>query len=292
MTTADALSSAEAADVTADALSSAEAAKHVSGLPVGAATAARAFRAILWRDIYVTGKEFWVLLIQVAVTPLFMLFIFAKVLGTMSIISPRYGHLLLPGIVALSTFLAALQSVALPLVMEFGFTKEIEDRLLAPLPTALVAVEKLVVATMRGLVSASIMYPVGALVIGSAPWRPAGLALMGGMLILGAWTGGAVGMTIGTFVPPNRINIMFGLIIVPIMFTGAVQYPWPSLDQLRWFQVVTAANPLTYCSEGVRAAVVPDVPHIPVGLSALALTGFALVFSTIGVIGFRRRAVS
>jgi ABC-2 type transport system permease protein len=214
------------------------------------------------------------------------------VLGTMSIVRPEYGHLLLPGVVALSTFLAALQSVALPLVMEFGFTKEIEDRLLAPLPTALVAVEKLVVATMRGLASAAIMYPVGALIIGSAPWRPGGLALMAGMLVLGAWTGGGVGMTIGTFVPPNRINIMFGLIITPLMFTGAVQYPWPSLDKLPWFQVVTAANPLTYCTEGVRAAVVPDVPHLPVGLGALVLTGFAVAFSLIGIAGFRRRAVS
>jgi ABC-2 type transport system permease protein len=31
---------------------------------------------------------------------------------------------------------------ALPLVLQFSFTKEIEDRLLAPIPTARVAVEK------------------------------------------------------------------------------------------------------------------------------------------------------
>ena len=30
----------------------------------GAASAWLAFRAILWRDVFVTGKEFWVLLIQ------------------------------------------------------------------------------------------------------------------------------------------------------------------------------------------------------------------------------------
>ena len=109
----------------------------------------KAFNAILWRDIFVTGKEFWVLLAQTAVTPLFMLFIFAKVLGSMNYVSDAYGHLLLPGIVALSTFLTALQSVAFPLVMEFGWTKEIEDRLLAPLPTTMVALEKLVVASHR-----------------------------------------------------------------------------------------------------------------------------------------------
>ena len=47
----------------------------------GPASAWRAFTAILWQDTLVTGKEFWVLLIQVALTPLFMLFIFAKVLS-------------------------------------------------------------------------------------------------------------------------------------------------------------------------------------------------------------------
>lgn len=250
-----------------------------------------AFRAILWRDVFVTGKEFWVLLVQVAIAPLFMLFVFAKVLGRSHLIDASYGRLLLPGIVALSTFLAALQSVALPLVVEFGFTREIEDRLLAPLPTWLVAVEKLIVAALRGLASAVIIFPVGALVIGTAPWRAAGVPLVLVMLVLGAWAGGGVGMTIGTLVPPNRINIMFGLIITPIMFTGAIQYPWSTLDTMRWFQVVTAANPLTYCAEGVRAALVPDVPHIPPAVSALVLTGFALVFTLAGVLGFHRRAV-
>jgi ABC-2 type transport system permease protein len=252
----------------------------------------RPFVAILWRDIFVSGKESWVMLVQVAVTPLFMLFIFAKVLGTMNYVSRDYGHLLLPGILALSTFLAALQSVAAPLVMEFGWTKEIEDRLLAPLPTSLVAVEKVVVATLRGLVSAIIMYPIGALVLGTAPWRLAGLPVLLLILTLGACAGGCVGLTIGTLVPPSRINIMFALILTPIMFTGSIQYPWPELARLRWFQVITGLNPLTYCAEGVRAALVPDVPHVPAALCALALIGGCLLFGLIGIAGFRRRALS
>ena len=32
-------------------------------------SAAKAFRAILWRDVFVTGKEFWVFLAQVALQP-------------------------------------------------------------------------------------------------------------------------------------------------------------------------------------------------------------------------------
>jgi ABC-2 type transport system permease protein len=253
----------------------------------------RAFIAILWRDLYVTAKEFWILLVQIALTPLFMLFIFAKVLVNQGSVSADYGHnLLLPGTIALAAFLTALQSVAFPLVMEFGWTKEIEDRLLAPLSTNLVAIEKLLIATLRGLVAAAIMYPIGALVLGSAPWHPARLPLLVAAVLLGAWVGAGIGITIGSLITPARISIGFGLILTPLMFTGATQYAWPLLGDMRWFQVITALNPLTYCAEAVRAAMVPEVPHIAPWISLLALTGAAGLFTVTGVLAFRRRALS
>jgi ABC-2 type transport system permease protein len=256
-------------------------------------TAGKAFLAILWRDIFVTGKELWVLLVQVALTPLFMLFIFAKVLARQGYVSDTYGrHLLLPGIIALAAFLTALQSVAFPLVMEFGWTKEIEDRLLAPLPTSWVTLEKLAMATLRGLFAAVIMYPIGALVLGTAPWHPEGLPLLLVVLLLGAWVGAGIGITIGTLVPPAKISIMFGLILTPLMFTGATQYPWPLLSSMRWFQVITALNPLTYCSEGVRAAMVPEFPHINSLVCVLVLLGSSAIFMVTGMMTFRRRAYS
>lgn len=251
-----------------------------------------AFRAILWRDIFVTGKEFWVFLVQVSLQPLFMLFIFAKVLGAGGYVTDEYARLLLPGIVALTAFLTALQTVSFPLIMEFSFTKEIEDRLLAPLPTAMVAFEKMILAIMRALVAATLIFPVGALMLGSAPWNPSGVGLLVVALLLGCWVGGAIGLCIGTLVPPARISIMFALILTPLMFTGATQYPWMSLDSLRWFQVVTAFNPLTYLSEAVRAAVVPDIPHITPWISLVALVLAGSIFTVIGVKGFMKRAIS
>jgi ABC-2 type transport system permease protein len=256
------------------------------------AGARTAFMAILRRDLFVTGKEFWVLLTQVALTPLFMLFIFAKVLGNQGYVTGEYGHILLPGIISLTAFLTALQSVAFPLVMEFGWTKEIEDRLLAPLPTNWVAVEKLVIASLRGLFAAAIMYPIGAVVLGSAPWHPGRLPLLVLVLVLGAWVGAGIGITLGTLIPPARISLMFGLIITPLMFTGATQYPWPQLVDMRWFQVITALNPLTYCAEGVRAALVPDVPHMHPWVCVLVLVVGTAVFTVSGILSFRKRAFS
>lgn len=103
-----------------------------------------------------------------------MLFVFVKVLGGQGIVTRDFADLFLPGIIALAALTTALQSVALPLVKEFGFTREIEDRLLAPLSTNLVAVGKLVVAMLRGLIAAALIYPLGALMVGSAPGNPNG----------------------------------------------------------------------------------------------------------------------
>ncbi len=81
--------------------------------------------------------------------PLFLLFVFGKVLTELGYARPGYEEVLFPGLVALAAVLTGLQSTALPLVIEFSYSNEIEDRLLAPLPIGAVAVEKVVFAAMR-----------------------------------------------------------------------------------------------------------------------------------------------
>jgi ABC-2 type transport system permease protein len=103
--------------------------------------------------------------------------------------------------------------------------------------------------------------------------------------------GAGLGLVLGTLVTPNRINVVFSLVFTPLLFTGCSQYPWPSLDRLPWFQVVTACNPMTYASEGMRAALVPDVPHIRPWISLTVLAGSIVVLSVVGVRGFYRRAI-
>ena len=105
---------------------------------------------VLGRDLAVTGREFYTFLAQVLVQPFFLLFIFGKVLAELGFIAPGYAQLLLPGLLALNAFFVAVQATALPLVIDFSYTKEIEDRLLAPLSTRWVAVEKIVFGAVRG----------------------------------------------------------------------------------------------------------------------------------------------
>lgn len=252
---------------------------------------ARSFGSVLRRDVVVTGKDLVAFLAQVLLQPFFFLFVFGKLLSGLGYISNDYATLLFPGLVALTVTVTAIQATAFPLVAEFGWTKEIEDRLLAPLPLWAVAAEKLLFAALRAIVAAAVMFPIGIGVLGAVPYRAAGLGLLVGVALLGSLVGACIGMTIGTFVPVTKINIAFALIFTPLLFTGATQYPWPSLARLRWFQVVTAVNPITYVSEGMRAALVPSIPHIPGWVCILALVASLAVFGGLGMIGFRRRAI-
>ena len=175
---------------------------------------------------------------------------------------------------------------------EFGWTKEIEDRLLAPMPTSLVAAEKVLFAVLRSLTATLIMIPLGILILGSIPWRWAGFPLFLAGLLLGALVGAGFGLLMGTLVQPQRITLLFSLVFTPLLFTGCSQYPWPSLDQIRWFQIVTACNPMTYVSEALRGAMVPEeVPHISPWICLVVLIFAVTVLLAVGLRGFYRRAI-
>jgi ABC-2 type transport system permease protein len=260
---------------------------------VGARRAAlRAFWAMCQRDGWVMiRREPASFLAQSMLQPIFFLLIFGRVLPEIGAAQGSYGAQLLPGVVAFTLLLTSLQNVALPLVIEFSFTKEIEDRLLAPLPAWLLGLQKVAFAAFRGLIAALLVLPFAALIL------PGGLSLadssiLGLIVILpvGALVGAVVGLVLGTGVPVHRINVAFAMVLTPLMFTGAIFYPWQSLDGLRWFQVITLFNPLTYVSEAMRGALSGQA-HLGTGWIALGLAVSLIGFGLIGLRGFLRRAV-
>ena len=256
-----------------------------------------AFIAILRRDITVTGRELIAFLLQVLIQPLFFLFIFGKVLPGIGFTRPGFAAILLPGIVALTVVLTALQGVTLPLVLDLGYAREIDDRLLAPLPVTLVAVEKVIFAAMRGLIAGAIIFPLAFWILGNQyQVRTDLIATIIGLMVLTAFAGATLGLTIGTLIKPEQIGLMFSLIFTPLIFTGCTYYPWGALDSIRWFQIITLFNPLTYAAEGLRFAMVPSyfgralstiaMPWIILGLSVTIVAFFIM-----GIRTFRRRVI-
>ncbi|WP_082801197.1 ABC transporter permease [Herbidospora cretacea] len=250
----------------------------------------RTFGSVLWRDLFVMAREPFDFLAQSIVQPFFMLFIFGMVLAEVGFTGDNFAAILLPGIIALNALLGGVYATSLPLVFDLAITREIEDRLMAPLPIWAVALEKILFGGLRGTLAALVMVPFGFLLFPGVSWPVEGLAPAFGVLFAGAVAGAAIGLAIGTSVAPKRIEIMFAVLLTPIAFTGSTQYPWHSIADLEWFQWVSAANPLTYVSEGMRAVLVPDVTSIALWIDLSVLGGCCLLFAVIGVVGFLRRA--
>ncbi len=257
-----------------------------------------AFFAIMRRDMVVTWREFISFLVQVLLQPLFFLFVFGDVLPRIGLAQQGFATILLPGIVALTVVVTALQGVTLPLTLDLGYSREIDDRLLAPLPVSLVAVEKVIFASMRGLIAGALIFPLGFWILGSGfQVRGDAIGLLIGVMVLTAVMGSALGLTIGTIIQPEQIGLMFSLIFTPLFFTGCVYNPWGTLGALRWFQIVTLFNPLTYASEGLRNAMIPVVhgqsfPTLAIGWVLLALSASCVIFFVIGMRTFYKRVVS
>jgi ABC-2 type transport system permease protein len=135
------------------------------------------------------------------------------------------------------------------------------------------------------------MIPVGYIVLDEVNWVLSGLPFAAVLLVLGSLAGGAAGLVLGTLVSPRKINVVFALVITPLLFTGSTQFPFLQLENLRWFQVICALNPITYVSEGLRGALTPAVPHLPGWLCLLALVASCLLFGAVGIQGFVRRAL-
>jgi ABC-2 type transport system permease protein len=257
-----------------------------------------AFLAIVSRDLLVTRREAITFLLQTLIQPLFFLFIFGKVLPTIGAANAGFSTLLLPGVVALTVFLTAFQGPSIDLARDLGVIREIDDRLLAPLPVALVAVEKILLAALRGLIAGAFIFPLAFLILGSAyQVRTDLLVVLIGLIMLVALVGASFGLLLGTTVPIQLLPLVFALVLTPLIFTGCTFYPWASLGAIKWFQIATLFNPLTYASEGIRYAMVPAVhgqalQTLAIGWVVLALCGSFILCFWGGIKLFHRRVVS
>ena len=71
-----------------------------------------------------------------------------------------------------------------------------------------------------------------------------------------------MGLFIGTVIDPRKITLLFAVVVLPLTFLGCVYYPWATLAPIPWLQYLVLLNPLVYMSEGLRASLTPQLPHM------------------------------
>ena len=253
----------------------------------------KTFLALLARDAHVARRNFLPLLLQTLLQPMLLVFVLGRVLTSSGMMPLAYKSMLLPGIIALSMLLAGIQAVAMPLIAEFQFTREIEDRLLAPIEIEWVAIEKVLSGMIQALLAGLVVLPAAWLMVGK------GVALQLGhpaeflaVTLLVALLSSSVGLTLGCSIGQTQIGLMFSLVLAPMIFFGCTYYPWSALASFPVLRRVVLANPIVYASEGLRASLVPQFPHLPALAIFGALVAFDLFFLLYGLRRFRRKAVS
>jgi len=254
--------------------------------------ATRVFLALLRRDAHVAGKELPFFLVRVTMQPLLFVVVFGYLLPKMGFVQSGYTSALLPGILGISLAFASLQSVALPMVADFGWTREIEDRLLAPVPTWLVALEKVLAGVAQGVLAALFVLPIARLIMG--PIAGLDVHAWGELIfvtLLAAAAFSSFGLLLGTVIEPSQIGLMFGFIVAPMIFFGCAYYPWQGLSAVPVLKYVVLVNPLVYVSEGMRGAITPTLPHMPLALVLGGLASLTMLFWMLGLRAFMRRAI-
>lgn len=270
----------------------AAAAAHRAESPTHAAGAISVFFALLRRDVLVARKELIFFLVRTTMQPLLFVVVFGYLLPKMHFVVGGFQSALLPGILAVSLSLSAIQSVALPMVQDFGWTKEIEDRLLAPVPTGLIAAEKIVAGMLQGVIAAAFVLPIARLVMGPIDGLTLShFGLVLALALLGSLAFSALGMWLGTAIAPQQIGLMFSVIIAPMIFFGCAYYPWRSLDAVPAIKYLVLVNPMVYVSEGMRAALTPSMPHMALPAIAGALIVIVVGFWVLGMRSFFKRAI-
>ncbi len=256
-----------------------------------------AFWHILRRDLTVTARGFIPFLIQVLITPLSLLFVFGRVMPGVGMTQQQYPSLFLPGVIAVTIFIASLQGMSISLMLDLDSHHEIEDRLLAPIPVNLVALEKVVFTAIRSLVATAFTFLEAYLILGSRYQVQNNILLILGILVLYTLACAALALLLGSALTSDKIYLLFSLFLSLALYTGCVYYTWSSLSSIRALQIITLFNPVTYAAEALRFAMVPPAGGVPLETmplvwSLLGMSVSFLLFLWFGVRVFRKKVIS
>jgi ABC-2 type transport system permease protein len=266
-----------------------------------------ALRALILRDLVVLKKNFVEFAIRTLVQPFLLVFVFLYVFPTIGqgvgggggrAAESAFATVLVPGVIGITIMFQGIQAVAMVMAQEFGYTREIEDRVQAPCPIWLVAIAKVLSGATQGLIAALIVFPIAAVV--HAHGVQAHLSVHWAVVItlipLACVTMTSLGLLLGTAFEARNLGLMFGFVVLPLTFLGGTYYQWTRLAPVRvagvhWLQILVLVNPLIYVNEGMRAGLT-HASHMHLYIVYPVLIGFCATFLALGLRKFRGRVLS
>jgi ABC-type multidrug transport system permease subunit len=290
----------------------------ITDAPVPQPTLLKTFGAMMAREFRVLGRSAPSTFIRAVMQPLLFAFVFAYVLpkigsgfsiggagagggGAAAARSAaaaggvNFSTILVPGLMGSMFLMQGMFGTTIPLVQEFSWQRTIEDRALAPVPIAVLGIQKITAGAIQAFIGAAIVFPIVLFVHapGQAPHvHVTNWFLFGLIMVASSTVTAALGLLLGTAADPRKIQVLFAIVMLPATMLGCVYYPWSALHSIRWLQILVLVNPMVYMSEGLRAVLTPSLPHMPLWAVLIALVGGTFVFGTLAVRTFRNRVVN
>jgi ABC-2 type transport system permease protein len=252
-----------------------------------------AFLALLHRDLTVAARQAPFLLLATLTQPILVILVFGNILPRLGLVSATLGIVMVPGLMAISILMAGVQGVLMPLVQDFSGTREVDERLLAPISVFGVTAGRIVAGAVHAAVAGLVAGPAMILLMhgtGLGDVQPSWALLLPFIAICGLLSA-SFGLTLGTHVQPRFAGLLFAVVLGPMMLFGCAYYPWAQLEKIGPLQYLFLLNPLTFVSEAMRLAVTPDAQHMPTSLLLAGLLGWLLVFTLLGTRSFEKRAI-
>lgn len=252
-----------------------------------------AFLALLRRDVVVATRHAVPLLMATLTQPILVVLVFGNILPRLHLVADEFRTVMVPGLMSITMLMAGVQGVLMPLSIDLGGSREVDERLLAPISVLGVAIQKVVGGAIHAGTAGMVALPAMMLLMHQVTgvevhprWE-----LLVPFVVLSGLLSSAFGLTLGTQVQPRYSGLLFAVVLGPLMLFGCAYYPWTGLTVLGPVRYLFLLNPLVFMSEAMRMAVTPDVPHMQTGMLLTGLLGFMGLFTVLGAWSFGRRTI-
>jgi ABC-2 type transport system permease protein len=202
-----------------------------------------------------------------------------------------FGPFQLGGILA-SVGLFELYGNAVTIVSDIEGDRTIDYYLTLPTSAFTVLASSVCYYMVIGTVMSLILFPLSKLLLGAQLdfVHTAWFSLIFFILLVNLVFATAT-LMLSAFIPSmDKFDILWMRIIFPLWFLGGFQFSWASVHTtVPWFSYVMLLNPVTYTTEGMRAALLGQEGNLPFWLCSTVLVGMLVVVSLWAYVAFKKR---
>src|SRR5207247_9289416 len=118
-----------------------------------------AFLALPRRDMLVASRNAAPMLLATLTQPVLVVLVFGNILPRLNLVAPEFRSVMVAGLMSITMMMAGVQGVLMPLVIDLSGSREVDERILAPISVLGVAFEKVVAGAIHAGLAGVVALP-------------------------------------------------------------------------------------------------------------------------------------